>query len=70
MNLFTRATRAAKNLRHDTSGAVTVDWVVLTALLVGISVGVVTVISKGLNSATASIETELNNAVQTGKTLK
>ncbi|MXU65339.1 hypothetical protein [Oceanomicrobium pacificus] len=33
----------------DTSGAVTVDWVVLTAALVGIAIPVIVIVSEGIN---------------------
>jgi len=44
------------------SGAVTVDWVVLTAAIVGIAIAVLTVVSGGLNSASNEINGQLNSA--------
>jgi Flp pilus assembly pilin Flp len=48
-----------KNFAKDESGAVTVDWVVLTAAIVGIAIAVVAVIKSGVD-ATA---TEISNAL-------
>ncbi|MEL6586821.1 MAG: hypothetical protein AAFY65_06440 [Pseudomonadota bacterium] len=42
-------------------GAITVDWVVLTAAVVGVALAVVTVISTGANSATASVDDTLSD---------
>ncbi|WP_368344297.1 hypothetical protein [Pelagovum sp. HNIBRBA483] len=36
-----------KRLRTDENGAVTVDWVVLTAAIVGLGVAVIASVSKG-----------------------
>ena len=36
-----------KNFRNDEDGAVTVDWVVLTAALVGIGIAVISSVSGG-----------------------
>lgn len=47
-----------KFVRNE-SGAVTVDWVVLTAGLVGLGLAVGTVVASGLDNATADIEGEL-----------
>ncbi|NBT30720.1 MAG: hypothetical protein EBT13_02125 [Rhodobacteraceae bacterium] len=35
-----------KNFRRDEDGAVTVDWVVLTAAIVGLSVGLIALIGE------------------------
>lgn len=51
-----------KNLRNDEAGAVTVDWVVLTAAIVGIGVAAVAAVSGGVNNVGNSIQTKLNNA--------
>ncbi len=48
-----------KNFFRDESGAVTVDWVVLTASLVGIAIAVLLLIAGGLNSASNGIGTQL-----------
>ena len=50
------------NFKNDEDGAVTVDWVVLTAALVGLGLAVIAIISSGLDSAATSINTELGNA--------
>ena len=41
--------------KDDESGAVTVDWVVLTSVIVGIAMSVIVVISGGISSATNNI---------------
>lgn len=43
----------------DESGAVTVDWVVLTAALVGLGLAVISVISSGLEDLSGDIGTQL-----------
>ncbi len=43
----------------DESGAVTVDWVVLTAAIVGIAIAVISVISGGVEDASQGINEEL-----------
>lgn len=48
-------------LRND-EGAVTVDWVVLTAGTVSMSIAVLTVVAGGINSASNSISTEIGGA--------
>jgi len=47
----------------DEDGAVTVDWVVLTAAVVGIAIAVAATIETGLNSAASQISTGLAAAV-------
>jgi Flp pilus assembly pilin Flp len=58
MKLF----KLAKNFKNDESGAVTVDWVVLTAALVGLGLAVITVVAGGLNTAANAINTDLAGA--------
>lgn len=41
--------------RNDESGAVTVDWVVLTSAIVGIAISVIVLISGGVSQASNSI---------------
>jgi len=36
-----------RNFRRDQDGAVTVDWVVLTAAIVGLSIAVIAIVGKG-----------------------
>ena len=55
MKLFTK-------FANDESGAVTVDWVVLSAAIVGIAIAVVTLISGGIETAANGINDELTNA--------
>ena len=37
------------NFRNDEDGAVTVDWVVLTAAIVGLGIAVLTTVGGGIN---------------------
>jgi len=55
MKLFTK-------FANDESGAVTVDWVVLTAAIVGIAIAVITLISGGIEDAANGINAELGTA--------
>jgi len=50
------------NFVKNESGAVTVDWVVLTAAIVGIAIAVLTVVSGGINQAATSINSTLSGA--------
>jgi Flp pilus assembly pilin Flp len=43
-----------KNFRNDESGAVTVDWVVLTAAVVGLAVAAYSSIQTGATNMTAA----------------
>jgi Flp pilus assembly pilin Flp len=45
----------------DESGAVTVDWVVLTAAIVSVGIAVMASISNGLEDLSGDIETELTD---------
>ena len=58
MKLFT----LWKNFKNDESGAVTVDWVVLTAALVGLGLAVILAIRPGIDNAASSIAGDLNAA--------
>ena len=51
-----------KTFKNDESGAVTVDWVVLTAALVGLGLAVIVAITPGLEQAAGDINTSLQNA--------
>ncbi|MEM9754496.1 MAG: hypothetical protein AAF914_00805 [Pseudomonadota bacterium] len=51
---------AMKAFAVNEDGAVTVDWVVLTAALVGLGLAVIAVVSNGLESISTEIETELS----------
>jgi len=50
------------NFTKDESGAVTVDWVVLTAAIVGIALAVIGLISSGVEDASTGINDELQTA--------
>ena len=52
-----------KNFAADESGAVTVDWVVLTAAIVGLGIAVLTSVSTGAELMADNIEEELGTAV-------
>jgi Flp pilus assembly pilin Flp len=51
--------KSFKKFLSDESGAVTVDWVVLTAALVGLGLAVMSVISTGLEDLSGDIQTQL-----------
>ncbi|RKF16358.1 hypothetical protein D6850_02020 [Roseovarius spongiae] len=46
-----------KNFKKDEDGAVTVDWVVLTAAVVGLGVAGVATVSDGVDALATKIET-------------
>ncbi|PIE11767.1 MAG: hypothetical protein CSA72_01220 [Rhodobacterales bacterium] len=49
-----------KNFFADESGAVTVDWVVLTAAIVGLGVAAIGYVSQGVNSIGNNIAADLH----------
>jgi Flp pilus assembly pilin Flp len=49
-----------KNFIRDESGAVTVDWVVLTAAIVGLGIAVILAVSTGVNSLGSKISSSLS----------
>jgi Flp pilus assembly pilin Flp len=49
-----------KSFARSESGAVTVDWVVLTAAIVGLGIAVITAISSGVGGLGGSIERSLS----------
>lgn len=51
-----------KNFFNDEAGAVTVDWVVLTAAIVGIGLAVVASVRTGANSVAGQIQASLTSA--------
>ena len=55
MSIFT----FAKSFRNDEDGAVTVDWVVLTAAIVGLGIAVYGVVSGGIQNLSQQIDTQL-----------
>jgi len=52
--------KLAKNFKNDESGAVTVDWVVLTAAIVGLGIAVLAAVSNGVNNLSGDINTQLS----------
>ena len=54
-----------KNFRRDEDGAVTVDWVVLTAAVVGLAVAAYTSIEEGAGDLTEATETFLDGRAPT-----
>ncbi|MGR3468637.1 MAG: hypothetical protein ACU0CI_12245 [Shimia sp.] len=44
--------------RADEHGAVTVDWVVLTAAIVGLGIAIMTTVSQGVADLAAELEAE------------
>jgi len=51
-----------KTFAANESGAVTVDWVVLTAAIVGLGLAVVTSVRTGVSSLGTNISTSLSSA--------
>lgn len=51
-----------KAFAANESGAVTVDWVVLTAAIVGLGIAVVTAVRTGTNSVAGQIQSALTGA--------
>jgi len=51
-----------KSFKNDESGAVTVDWVVLTAAIVGLGLLVISTISGGIGDAAGDINADLSGA--------
>jgi len=47
----------------DEDGAVTVDWVVLTAAIVGIALAIIAVIRTSLNAAATEIAASISDAM-------
>lgn len=52
-------TNLIKNFVADESGAVTVDWVVLTAAIVGLGIAVLSTVSAGVEEQSGDIEEKL-----------
>jgi Flp pilus assembly pilin Flp len=50
-----------KNFRNDEDGAVTVDWVVLTAAIVALGLAVGTAVSNGATDLAGDVGTELTD---------
>ncbi|WP_380057094.1 hypothetical protein ACFE33_03750 [Falsihalocynthiibacter sp. SS001] len=54
-------TNLIKNFVSNESGAVTVDWVVLTAAIVGLGVAVLASVSGGVKSLAGKISSEVSS---------
>ncbi len=50
-----------KTFRGDESGAVTVDWVVLTAAIVGLGIAVLTSVGAGTKSLSNKVSSRLSS---------
>jgi len=61
MKLF----KLAKKFRNDEDGAVTVDWVVLTAAIVGLGIAVLTSVTSGTKTVTEAVSSHLNGTTVT-----
>ena len=57
LNLF-------KSFKNDEAGAVTVDWVVLTAALVGLGMAVIATLSPAIDATAQTIKGDLETASQ------
>ncbi|MCE6961247.1 pilus assembly protein [Cereibacter sphaeroides] len=55
-----------KHFRNDEDGAVTVDWVVLTAAIVGLGLLVMGYVKTSLESAATNIQTGITTATTMG----
>jgi Flp pilus assembly pilin Flp len=51
-----------KTFNSDESGAVTVDWVVLTAAIVGLGLAVIASVRTGTSNLAGNIQTSLSGA--------
>lgn len=58
--------RVVKRFCADESGAVTVDWVVLTATVVALGFAVMNTVGTGVNSATSTMTTKMSTASSAG----
>lgn len=54
-----------KTFARDEDGAVTVDWVVLTAAVVGLGIAVLTSVRTGTATVTSAISTQLSGTTIT-----
>jgi Flp pilus assembly pilin Flp len=53
--------KTLRNFYTDVDGAVTVDWVVLTAAIVGLGIAVIVTLSVGTNNVGATVGDRLSN---------
>jgi Flp pilus assembly pilin Flp len=58
-------TALIKNFAASESGAVTVDWVVLTAAIVGLGLAVMAVVGAGVENLSTNINTTLTDTTPT-----
>lgn len=61
-----KLTKLFKNFRKDESGAVTVDWVVLTAAIVGLAIAIGSVMFDNVRDLAEEIDTELTTYSDAG----
>jgi hypothetical protein len=54
--------RKFRQFRADTTGAVTVDWVVLTAAIVGLGIAVIAAFAGNLSVVTSAIDEDIADA--------
>ncbi|WP_058262394.1 hypothetical protein [Thalassovita gelatinovora] len=54
-----------KKFRQDEDGAVTVDWVVLTAAVVGLGIAAVATVSNGIDTASNTLVNDLTTDMST-----
>jgi Flp pilus assembly pilin Flp len=59
-------TNLIQNFAKSESGAVTVDWVVLTAAVVGLGLAVMAVVSGGVENLSRDIDTQLTGQLIDG----
>ena len=57
-----KALNLLKRFAKDEDGAVTVDWVVLTAAIVGLGLAVITSVRSGVGDLATDISTSLSGA--------
>lgn len=57
-----------KSFKNDESGAVTVDWVVLTAAVVGLGIAVSGTVGGAINTQASNISTQIGSAGTAGTT--
>ena len=57
-----------KHFSKDESGAVTVDWVVLTAAIVGLGIAVIATVRTGVNALGTKISGALSTSITVGTT--
>jgi hypothetical protein len=61
MELPMKFFKSARDFQNDEAGAVTVDWVVLTAAVVGLGVAALAAVRSGTASLTSKISSRLSS---------